>query len=147
MLIDKQKMELNKKDIYESVRREMNNKQALHSSKNVAGSNPVRITPKRVYTSIDHYYHDSNNSARVPNLNYHKHLKNLLDYHNTEHDYKVLQTKQKIKEENEMLQNEMTRIRHINKNHRLVDYGTNVANMKNRINEYKKWLRGDLDEK
>ena len=37
----------------------------------------------------------------------------LLEYHNTEHDYKVLQVKQRMKEENEMLQNEMTRLREV----------------------------------
>lgn len=33
MLIDRQKMELNKKDIYENVRRDVMRKQTLHSSK------------------------------------------------------------------------------------------------------------------
>jgi hypothetical protein len=71
--------------------------------------------------------------------------KSLLEYHNTEHDYKVLKVKQRIKEENEMLQNEMTRLREIRKNHRLQDYGANVQNMKNRIDEYKRLLRsGDV---
>ena len=44
----------------------------------------------------------------MPTHNHHLYLKRLLEYHNTEHDYKVLQVKQRMKEENEMLQNEMT---------------------------------------
>ena len=147
MLIDKQKMELNKKDIYDGVRKELMRKQTLYSSKNLSGSTPVDMNPKKkkVYTSIDHYYHNDNNSARVPDHNYQKHLKNMLEYHNLQHDYKVLHTKQKIKEENEMMQNEIQRKRQIKKNHRLTDYRANVESMKNRINEYKKWLRGDDD--
>ena len=81
----------------------------------------------------------------MPDHNYQKHLKNMLEYHNLEHDYKVLQTKQRIKEENEMMSNEIQRLRQIKNNHRLTDYGANVEAMKNRINEYKKWLRGDDD--
>ena len=82
------------------------------------------------------------NSARMPSHNHHLYIKNLLEYHNTKHDYKVLQTKQRMKEENEMMQNEMMRLRNIRKNHRLEDYGANVQNMRNRIEEYKRWLRG-----
>ena len=48
-----------------------------------------------------------------------------------------------MKEKNEMLQNEMTRLREVRKNHRLEDYGVNLQNMKQRIDEYKQWLRGD----
>ena len=147
MLIDRQKMELNKKDIYENVRRDVMRKQTLYSSKNLSGSTPVDTNPKKkkVYTSIDHYYHNDNNSARVPDHNYQKHLKNTLEYHNLEHDYKVLRTKQRIKEENEMMSNEIQRLRQIKKNHRLTDYGANVEAMRNRINEYKQWLRGGED--
>ena len=79
----------------------------------------------------------------MPNHNYQVHLKKLLENHSTEHDYKVLKTKQRIKEENEMLQNEMTRIRQIRKNHRMTDYGSNVEHMRRRIDEYKEWIRGD----
>ena len=78
----------------------------------------------------------------MPTHNHHQYVKNLLEYHNTEQDYKVLKTKQRIKEENEMLQNEMTRLRQMRKNHRLEDYGANVQNMRQRIEEYKRWLRG-----
>ena len=81
------------------------------------------------------------NSARMPTRNHHLFIKNLLEYRNTQHDYKVLQTKQRVKEENEMMQNEMMRLRNIRKNHRLEDYGTNVQNMKRRIDEYKRWLQ------
>ena len=98
---------------------------------------------KKVYSSYDHYCHNDNNTARMPTHNYNQYLKNLLEYHNTQHDYKVLQGKQRVKEGNEMLQNEMTRSREIRKNHRLHDYGENVQNMKQRIDEYKQWLRGD----
>ena len=78
----------------------------------------------------------------MPTHNYNQYLKNLPEYHNTQHDYKVLQVKQRVKEENEMLQNEMTRLREIRKNHRLHDYGANIQNMKERIDEYKRRLRG-----
>ena len=129
-------MQLNKRDIYENVRRDAMRK-------------PVDTNPKKnkVYTSIDHYYHNDNNSARVPDHNYQKHLKEYrtLEYHNLEHDYKVLRTKKRIKEENEMMSNEIQRLRQIKKNHRLTDYGANVEAMRNRINEYKKWLRDDDD--
>ena len=101
---------------------------------------------KKVYSSYDHYYHNDNNTARMPTHNHHLYLKRLLEYHNTEHDYKVLQVKQRMKEENEMLQNEMTRLREVRKNHRLEDYGANVQNMKQRIDEYKQWLRGDTQD-
>ena len=89
MLIDRQNMELNGKDIYENVRRDVMRKQTLHSSKSLSGSTPVDTNPKnkKVYTSIDHYYHNGNNSARAPDHNYQKHLKNTLEYHNLEHDY------------------------------------------------------------
>ena len=95
------------------------------------------------YSSSDHYYYDGHNTARMPTHNYNRYLKHLLEYHNTEHDYKVLKIKQRIREENEMMQNEMTRLREIRKNHRLEDYGANVQNMKQRIEEYKRWLRGE----
>ena len=87
-MIDRQKMELNKKDIYENVRRDVMRKQTLHSSKILSGSNPVDTNPKKkkVYTSIDHYYHQDNNIARVPDHNYQRHLKNMLEYHNLQHD-------------------------------------------------------------
>ena len=48
---------------------------------------------KKVYSSYDHYYHDSNNTARMPTHNYHQYPKKLLEYQNTEHDYKVLKVK------------------------------------------------------
>ena len=52
-----------------------------------------------------------------------------------------------MKEENEMLQNEMTRLREVRKHNRLEDYGANVQNMKQRIDEYKRWLRsGDVSD-
>jgi hypothetical protein len=58
-----------------------------------------------------------------------------------------LQVKQRMKEENEMLQNEMTRLREVRKHNRLEDYGANVQNMKQRIDEYKRWLRsGDVSD-
>ena len=60
---------------------------------------------KKVYSRYDHYYHNDSNTARMPTHNHHLYLKRLLEYHNTEHDYKVLQVKQRMKEENEMLQN------------------------------------------
>ena len=40
-------MELNKKDIYENVRRDVMRKQTLHSSKNLSGSNPVDTNPRK----------------------------------------------------------------------------------------------------
>ena len=86
MLIDRQKMELNKKDIYENVRRDVMRKQTIYSSEKLSGSTPVdtNLKKKQVYTSIDHYYHNDNNSARVPDHNYQKHLKeySTLEYHN-----------------------------------------------------------------
>ena len=51
-----------------------------------------------------------------------------------------------MKEENEMLQNEMTRLREVRKITELEDYGANVQNMKQRIDEYTKWLRGDTED-
>jgi len=150
MTINEKKLELNKKDIYENVRKDINRRQTVHSSKSAnyrSGTPEMPDRRKKVYSSYDHYYHDGNNAARMPTHNYHQYLKNLLEYHNTEHDYKVLKVKQRIKEENEMLQNEMTRLREIRKNHRLQDYGANVQNMKNRIDEYKRWLRsGDVGD-
>ena len=145
-LIDTQKLELNKKGIYEDVRRDIQRTQTLHSAKRLSGGNPLENQPmskKKTYDANHHYYHETNNSARMPTYNYQTHLKNLLENHNTDHDYKVLKTKQRIKEENEMLQNEMTRIRQIRKNHRLTDYGSNVEQMKRRIDEYKGWMRSD----
>ena len=145
MSITKQKMELNKKDIYDNVRRDINRKQTVHSSKSSgyrAGTPEMPDRSKKVYSSYDHYYYDPMNSARMPSHNHHLYIKNLLEYHSTKHDYKVLQTKQRMKEENEMMQNEMMRLRNIRKNHRLVDYGANVQNMRHRIEEYKRWLRG-----
>ena len=44
-----------------------------------------------------------------------------------------------------MMSSEIQRFRQIKKDHRLTDYGANVEPMKNRINKYKKWLRGDDD--
>ena len=58
-----------------------------------------------------------------------------MEYHNTEHEYKVLKTKNRIQEENKMLQNEMTRIRQMRRNHRLTNYGANVENIRKRIEE------------
>ena len=145
-LIDKEKMQLNKKGIYEDVRRDIQRTQTLHSSKNLSGGNPLEVpsmSKKRNHDANDHYYHEISNSARMPTHNYQVHLKNLLENHSTEHDYKVLKTKQRIKEENEMLQNEMTRIRQMRKNHRMTDYGSNVEHMRRRIDEYKQWIRGD----
>ena len=46
-MIDRQKMELNKKDIYENVRRDVMRKQTLHSSKNLSGRTPVDMNPKK----------------------------------------------------------------------------------------------------
>ena len=143
-LIDNEKMQLNKKGIYEAVRRDIQRTQTLHSSKNLSGGNPLEVpamSKKRNHDANDHYYHEINNSARMPNHNYQVHLKNLLENHSTEHDYKVLKTKQRIKEENEMMQNEMTRIRQMRKNHRMTDYGSNVEHMRRRIDEYKEWIR------
>ena len=101
---------------------------------------------KKVYSSYDPYYHNDNSTARMPTHNHNLYLKHLLEYHNTEHDYKVLRVKQGMKEENEMLQNEMPRLREVRKNHRLEDYAANVQNMKQRIDEYKQWLRGDTQD-
>ena len=141
-------MELNKKDIYENVRRDINRQQTLHSSKNLKGGNALEnpSTKRKTYDPDQHYYHINNNSARMPSHNYHVHLKNLLEKHNTDTDYKILKTKQRIKEENEMLQNEMTRVRQIRKNHRLTDYGSNVEQMKRRIDEYKEWIRENKND-
>ena len=135
-----------KKGIYEDVRRDIQRTQTLHSSKNLSSGNPLEVpamSKKRNHDANDHYYHEISNSARMPTHNYQVHLKNLLENHSTEHDYKVLKTKQRIKEENEMMQNEMTRIRQMRKNHRMTDYGSNVEHMRRRIDEYKEWIRGD----
>ena len=51
----------------------------------------------------------------MPTYHYHKYLKDWMEYHNIEHDYKVLKQKNRVKEENEMLQNEMTRVRNMRK--------------------------------
>ena len=150
MNIKEQKIELNKTDIYENVRRDINRRQTVHSNKSAnyrSGTPEMPDRRKEVYSSYDHYYHSDSNTARMPTHNHHLYLKRLLEYHNTEHDYKVLQVKQRMKEENEMLQNEMTRLREVRKNHRLEDYGANVQNMKQRIiDEYKQWLRGDTQD-
>ena len=143
-LIDSEKMQLNKKGVYEDVRQDIQRTQALHSTKNLSGGNPLEVpsmSKKRNHDVNEHYYHQINNSARMPNHNYQVHLKILLENHSTEHDYKVLKTKQRNKEENEMLQNEMTRIRQMRKNHRMTDYGSNVEHMRRRIDEYKQWIR------
>ena len=145
-LIDSEKMQLNKKGIYQDVRRDIQRTQTLHSSKNLSSGNPLEVpamSKKRNHDANDHYYHEISNSARMPTHNYQVHLKNLLENHSTDHDYKVLKTKQRIKEENEMMQNEMTRIRQMRKNHRMTDYGSNVEHMRRRIDEYKEWIRGD----
>ena len=119
MSINTQKMELNKSDIYENARRDISRRQTVHSSKNVnsTSGNPEMMNTKhkKVYSSCDHYYHDNGNSIRMPTYNYHKYLKDWMEYHNIERDYKVLKVKNRIKEENEMLQNEMTRIRNMRK--------------------------------
>ena len=149
MNIKEQKTELNKKDIYENVRKDINRKQTVHSNKSAtyrSGTPEMPDRRKKVYSSYDHYYHNDSNTARMPTHNHHLYLKRLLEYHNTEHDYKVLRVKQRMKEENEMLQNEMTSLREVRKNHRLEDYGANVQNMKQRIDEYKQWLRGDTQD-
>ena len=160
MNIKEQKTELNKTDIYENVRkdatavaagamRDISRRQTVHSNKSAnyrSGTPEMPDRRKKVYSSYDHYYHNDSNTARMPTHNHHLYLKRLLEYHNTEHDYKVLQVKQRMKEENEMLQNEMTRLREVRKNHRLEDYGANVQNMKQRIDEYKQWLRGDTQD-
>ena len=83
----------------------------------------------------------------MPTYHYHKYLKDWMEYHNIEHDYKVLKLKNRVKEENEMLQNEMTRVRNMRKNHRLIDYGANVQHMKDRIDEYKRWLKAGSKKK
>ena len=111
MNIKEQKIELNKTDIYENVRKDINRRQTVHSNKSAnyrSGTPEMPDRRKKVYSSYDHYYHNDSNTARMPTHNHHLYLKRLLEYHNTEHDYKVLQVKQRMKEENEMLQNEMT---------------------------------------
>ena len=120
MNIKEQKTELNKTDIYENVRKDINRRQTVHSNKSAnyrSGTPEMPDRRKKVYSSYDHYYHNDSNTARMPTHNHHLYLKRLLEYHNTEHDYKVLQVKQRMKEENEMLQNEMTRLREVRKNH------------------------------
>ena len=149
MNIKEQKIELNKTDIYENVRKDINRRQTVHSNKSAnyrSGTPEMPDRRKKVYSSYNHYYHNDSNTARMPTHNHHLYLKRLLEYHNTEHDYKVLQVEQRMKEENEMLQNEMTRLREVRKSHRLEDYGANVQNMKQRIDEYKQWLRGDTQD-
>ena len=77
-LIDNEKMQLNKKGIYEEVRRDIQRTQTLHSSKNLSGGNPLEVpsmSKKRNHDANDHYYHEINNSARMPNHNYQVHLK------------------------------------------------------------------------
>ena len=116
MNIKEQKIELNKTDIYENVRKDINRRQTVHSNKSAnyrSGTPEMPDRRKKLYSSYDHYYHNDSNTARMPTHNHHLYLKRLLEYHNTEHDYKVLQVKQRMKEENEMLQNEMTRLREV----------------------------------
>ena len=118
MNIKEQKTELNKTDIYKNVRKDINRRQTVHSNKSAnyrSGTPEMPDRRKKVYSSYDHYYHNDSNTARMPTHNHHLYLKRLLEYHNTEHDYKVLQVKQRMKEENEMLQNEMTRLREVRK--------------------------------
>lgn len=107
MNIKNQNMQLNKKDIYEkSAGTSTENRPSTQArAPTTEAGQPKRPTEqKKVFSSYDHYYHDANNTARMPTHNYNQYLKNLLEYHNTQHDYKVL--KVKVKEENEMLQDD-----------------------------------------
>ena len=92
MNIKEQKTELNKKDIYENVRKDINRRQTVHSNKSAnyrSGTPEMPDRRKKVYSSYDHYYHNDSNTARIPTHNHHLYLKRLLEYHNTEHDYKL----------------------------------------------------------
>ena len=75
---------------------------------------PKCQTEEKKHTAVMNYHND-NNTARMPTDNHYLYLKRLLEFHNTEHDYTVLQVKQRMKEDNEMLQNEMTRLREVRK--------------------------------
>ena len=68
MNVTKQKMELNKKDIYDNVRRDINRKQAVHSSK--SAEMPDRS--KKVYSRYDHYYYDLEDALTQPSFLYQK---------------------------------------------------------------------------
>ena len=99
MNIKEQKTELNKTDIYENVRKDINRRQTVHSNKSAnyrSGTPEMPDRRKKVYSSYDHYYHNDSNTLRMPTHNHHLYLKRLLEYHNTEHDYKVLQVKQRM---------------------------------------------------
>ena len=142
MNIKEQKTELNKKTSTKtSARTSTENKPSIQTKAPTTGAEHTKCqTEEKMYSTYDHFYHKDSNTASMPTHNHHLYFKRLLEYHNTEHDYKVLRVKQRLKEENEMLQNEMTRLREVRKNHRLEDYGANVQDMKQRIDEYKQWL-------
>ena len=148
MNIKEQKIELNKTDIYENVRKDINRRQTVLQTKVPTTERTPEMPDRRkkVYSSYDHYYHNDSNTARMPTHNHHLYLKRLLEYHNTEHDYKVLQVKQRMKEENEMLQNENDKVEGGEEKSQIGRYGANVQNMKQRIDEYKQWLRGDTQD-
>ena len=86
MNIKEQKTELNKTDIYENVRKDINRRQTVHSNKSAnyrSGTPEMPDRRKKVYSSYDHYYHNDSNTARMPTHNHHLYLKRLLEYHNT----------------------------------------------------------------
>ena len=88
-LIDSEKIQLNKKGIYEDVRRDIQRTQTLHSSKNLSGGgNPLEVAPmskKRNHDANDHYYHEISNSARMPTHNYQVHCTSEKSFRKPQH--------------------------------------------------------------
>ena len=83
MNIKEQKTELNKTDIYENVRKDINRRQTVHSNKSAnyrSGTPEMPDRRKKVYSSYDHYYHNDSNTARMPTHNHHLYLKRLLEF-------------------------------------------------------------------
>ena len=90
MNIKEQKTELDKKDIYENVRKDINRRQTVHSNKSAnyrSGTPAMPDRIKNVYSSYDHYYHNDSNTARdmqnqtgttAPNLNQYMNLKQII---------------------------------------------------------------------
>ena len=98
-------MEPNKTDIYENVRkdatavascttRDINkDKPSIQTKVPTTGAERHKCQTEEekciAVNSYDHYYQNDSNTARMPTHNHHLYLKHLLEYHNTEHDYKA----------------------------------------------------------
>ena len=78
MNVKEQETELNKKVIYENVRKDINRRQTVHSNKSAtyrSGTPEMPDRRKKMYSSCDHYYHNDNNTAKMPTHNHDLYLK------------------------------------------------------------------------